>query len=114
MSAQQKTVAILTGGGDVPGLNPALKTLVYRAIENGYRVIGIRRGWKGLLDFNPADPDSHQENIVHLDRQAVRTVDRSGGTFLHTSRTNPAKVSAAEIPEFLRTEEHDRVLKRKV
>ena len=107
MSAQQKTVAILTGGGDVPGLNPALKTLVYRAIENGYRVIGIRRGWKGLLDFNPADPDSHQENIVHLDRQAVRTVDRSGGTFLHTSRTNPAKVSAAEIPEFLRTAEHD-------
>ncbi len=107
MSAQQKTVAILTGGGDVPGLNPALKTLVNRAIENGYRVIGIRRGWKGLLDLNPSDPSSHEKNIVHLDRQAVRTVDRTGGTFLHTSRTNPAKVSAAEIPDFLRTGEHD-------
>ena len=107
MSSQQKTVAILTGGGDVPGLNPALKTLVYRAIENGYRVIGIRRGWKGLLDFNPADPESSEENILHLDRKAVRTVDRSGGTFLHTSRTNPAKVSFAEIPSFLRSDEHD-------
>jgi 6-phosphofructokinase len=107
MSIQQKTVAILTGGGDVPGLNPALKTLVNRAIENGYRVIGIRRGWKGLLEVNPADPFSHEKNIVHLDRQAVRTVDRTGGTFLHTSRTNPAKVSTAEIPDFLRTEEHD-------
>lgn len=107
MAEKNKTVAILTGGGDVPGLNPALKTLVYRAFESGYRVMGIRRGWGGLLDCNPDDPESRERNIVHLDRQSVRTVDRTGGTFLHTSRTNPAKVSAAEIPGFLRDESHD-------
>jgi 6-phosphofructokinase 1 len=113
MAGKQKTVAILTGGGDVPGLNPALKTLVGRATENGYRIIGIRRGWGGLLEFNPDDPGSRERNIVCLDRQAVRTVDRSGGTFLHTSRTNPAKVGFSEIPEFLRTAEHDPAAKAK-
>lgn len=107
MADNKKTVAILTGGGDVPGLNPALKTLVHRAVENGYRVIGIRRGWSGLLEFNPDDPASHERNIVHLDRQAVRTVDRTGGTFLHTSRTNPGKVGASETPEFLKDETYD-------
>jgi 6-phosphofructokinase 1 len=107
MAERKRTVAILTGGGDVPGLNPALKTLVGRAAENGYRIIGIRRGWGGLLECNPADPESIARNTVLLDRQAVRTVDRTGGTFLHTSRTNPTKVGVKEIPEFLRTQEHD-------
>ncbi len=107
MPGKQKTVAILTGGGDVPGLNPALKTLVGRASECGYRIIGIRRGWGGLLECNPDDPESLARNTVPLDRQAVRTVDRSGGTFLHTSRTNPAKAGVKDIPEFLRTQEHD-------
>ena len=97
MSDRQKTVGVLTGGGDVPGLNPALKTLVNRAVESGYRVLGIRRGWGGLLNFNREDPESLEKNIIPLDRQAVRTVDRTGGTFLHTSRTNPAKVSNAEV-----------------
>lgn len=113
MTGKQKTVAILTGGGDVPGLNPALKTLVGRATEDGYRIIGIRRGWSGLLECNPADPESLKRNTVLLDRQAVRTVDRTGGTFLHTSRTNPAKVGFSEIPEFLRTAEHDPEAKTK-
>jgi ATP-dependent phosphofructokinase / diphosphate-dependent phosphofructokinase len=113
MTEKLKTVAILTGGGDVPGLNPALKTLVYRAFDNGYRVIGIRRGWGGLLECNPEDPDSLEKNIVHLDRRAVRTVDRTGGTFLHTSRTNPAKVGYPDIPAFLRTTEHDPTAKTK-
>lgn len=113
MAKKAKTVAILTGGGDVPGLNPALKTLVYRAMENGYNVVGVRRGWGGLLECNPADPESLARNIVHLDRQAVRTVDRTGGTFLHTSRTNPAKVGAAEIPEFLRDAAYDPASKTK-
>ncbi len=113
MAEKQKTVAILTGGGDVPGLNPALKTLVHRAMENGYRVIGVRRGWNGLLECNPDDPGSQAENIVHLDRQAVRTVDRTGGTFLHTSRTNPAKVGATEIPEFLRDAGYDPTAKNR-
>src|SRR5512141_2388847 len=113
MTEKMKTVGILTGGGDVPGLNPALKTLVYRAFDNGYRVIGIRRGWGGLLECNPGDPESLKKNIVCLDRQAVRTVDRSGGTFLHTSRTNPGKVGFAEIPDFLRTQAHDASAKTK-
>jgi 6-phosphofructokinase 1 len=107
MTHKQKTVGVLTGGGDVPGLNPALKTLVNHAVDKGYRVLGIRRGWGGLLNYNHADPHSMEKNIVHLDRNAVRTVDRTGGTFLHTSRTNPAKVNNEDVPEFLRGADYD-------
>jgi 6-phosphofructokinase len=107
MTEKRRTVGILTGGGDVPGLNPALKTLVNRAVDNGYRVLGIRRGWDGLLSFNRDDPDSLEKNIMILDRIAVRTVDRTGGTFLHTSRTNPANVKDDEVPVFLTGFEHD-------
>ncbi len=107
MADKQKTVAVLTGGGDVPGLNPALKTLVNRAVDNGYRVLGIRRGWGGLLNFNRDDPASVEKNVIPLDRQTVRTVDRTGGTFLHTSRTNPGKVKTEEVPEFLRGPDYD-------
>ncbi|MBJ6727872.1 6-phosphofructokinase [Geomesophilobacter sediminis] len=107
MADRQKTVGILTGGGDVPGLNPALKTLVNRAAESGYRVVGIRRGWGGLLNYNVDDPQAGDGVVMQLDRQKVRTVDRSGGTFLHTSRTNPGKVANAEVPEFLRSNEYD-------
>src|SRR5690242_7136907 len=102
MSERQKTVGVLTGGDDVPGLNPALKTLVNRAADNSYQVLGIRRGWGGLLNYNCDDPDSRDAFVLPLDRQVVRTVDRTGGTFLHTSRTNPAKVSGSDTPEFLR------------
>jgi ATP-dependent phosphofructokinase / diphosphate-dependent phosphofructokinase len=107
MSERQKIVGVLTGGGDVPGLNPALKTLVNRAADNGYQVLGIRRGWGGLLNFNRDDPQSMEKMIMPLDRQAVRTVDRFGGTFLHTSRTNPGKVSNAEVPDFMRGADFD-------
>ncbi|HET6421900.1 MAG TPA: ATP-dependent 6-phosphofructokinase [Geobacteraceae bacterium] len=103
----QKTVAILTGGGDVPGLNPALKTLVNHAIDKNYRVLGIRRGWDGLLRFERDDPHSFDKNIMALDRSSVRTVDRTGGTFLHTSRTNPANVGEKEMPEFIREAEQE-------
>lgn len=96
------TIGILTGGGDVPGLNPCIKALVYRGIEENIRVVGIRRGWAGLLEFNPDDPESREKNIVELDAAKVRTIDRSGGTYLHTSRTNPGKVKFASVPEFLR------------
>ncbi|UFS68814.1 6-phosphofructokinase [Geomonas sp. RF6] len=102
MADRKKTVGILTGGGDVPGLNPALKTLVNRALDSGYQVIGIRRGWGGLLNYNKDDPASREKYLIDLDRNAVRTVDRTGGTFLHTSRTNPAKVGPDDVPEFLR------------
>ena len=84
-------IGILTGGGDVPGLNPSIKTVVYRAIDEGHEVVGIRRGWGGLLEFNRDDPDSFDKNFLPLDKQKVRTVDRTGGTFLHTSRTQPSK-----------------------
>ena len=96
------TIGILTGGGDVPGLNPCIKAVVYRGIEEGLNVVGIRRGWAGLLEFNPDDPESREKNIVELDRARVRTIDRSGGTHLHTSRTNPGKVKYENVPEFLK------------
>lgn len=97
-----KRIGVLTGGGDVPGLNPCIKALVNRAIDEGYEVIGIRKGWGGLLYCNPDDPASVAQYIVPLDKQRVRTVDRTGGTFLHTSRTNPGKVRSHEVPDFLR------------
>jgi 6-phosphofructokinase len=101
-----KRIGVLTGGGDVPGLNPCIKTIVYRAIDEGYEVVGIRKGWGGLLYCNPEDPESVAEYILPLDKQRVRTIDRSGGTFLHTSRTNPGKVRAAEVPAFLKDKTH--------
>lgn len=107
MNNRQKTVAVLTGGGDVPGLNPALKTLVNHAIDKGYRVLGIRRGWDGLLRFDRDDPQSFDKNIMTLDRHSVRTVDRSGGTFLHTSRTNPANVNENDAPQYLTEVSHE-------
>jgi len=96
-----KRIGILTGGGDVPGLNPCIKSIVYEAIDAGYEVFGIRSGWAGLLKYNPDDPSTHH-NVFQLDKLNTRTIDRSGGTMLHTSRTNPAKVGKKEIPEFLR------------
>lgn len=96
-----KRIGVLTGGGDVPGLNPCIKTIVNRAIDEGYEVIGIRKGWAGLLYCNLDDPDAQAQYILSLDKQRVRTIDRTGGTFLHTSRTNPSKVRAEEVPDFL-------------
>ena len=101
-----KRIGVLTGGGDVPGLNPCIKTIVYRAVDEGYEVVGIRKGWGGLLYCNPDDPQSMAEYIVPLDKQRVRTIDRTGGTFLHTSRTNPGKVRAVEVPAFLKDKTH--------
>ena len=98
-----KTLGILTGGGDVPGLNPAMKNVVLNALDAGYRVLGIRRGWAGLLNYNLDEPSTHDYYVYKLDRDDVRTIDRSGGTFLHTSRTNPQKVKAEKIPDFLKT-----------
>lgn len=97
-----KTVAVLTGGGDVPGLNPCIKTIVYRGVEEGIRVLGVKRGWAGLLNYNPDDPESFDTNFTWLDKQMVRTIDRTGGTYLHTSRTNPGVVKPEILPEFLK------------
>jgi 6-phosphofructokinase 1 len=97
-----KRIAVLTGGGDVPGLNPCIKAVVFRAIESGFEVLGIRRGWGGLLNFDPAQSDPSGKWVLPLTKVNTRTIDRSGGTFLHTSRTNPAKVRPSELPDFLR------------
>ncbi|MDH4277349.1 MAG: 6-phosphofructokinase, partial [Acidimicrobiia bacterium] len=101
-------VAILTGGGDVPGLNPCIKAAVNRVVDAGSEIIGIRRGWGGLVACNPADPDTLAANTMPLDTARVRTVDRTGGTFLHTSRTNPGRVKGSEVPDFLRAGAPDR------
>jgi len=97
-------IGILTGGGDVPGLNPCIKAVVNRVLDDGHQVLGIRRGWAGLLECLPDDPISIAANTVELDAVRVRTVDRTGGTFLHTSRTNPSKVTPDRVPEFLAAE----------
>ena len=97
-------IGILTGGGDVPGLNAAIKAVVNSAAGEGHQVLGVRRGWAGLLGVDPSNPLSVQVNTMPLDPGVVRTIDRTGGTFLHTSRTNPAKVRPGDVPTFLRTE----------
>ena len=90
----KKRIGILTGGGDVPGLNAVIKSVVYRAAELGCDVIGIRRGWEGLTHVNLKDPASKEHYILPLNRENTRTIDRTGGTFLHSSRTNPTKMKS--------------------
>ncbi len=87
-----KRIGILTGGGDVPGLNSVIKSVVYRGSELGYEVIGIRRGWEGLTHVNLEDPESRTRYVLPLNRQNTRTIDRTGGTYLHTSRTSPSRM----------------------
>jgi ATP-dependent phosphofructokinase / diphosphate-dependent phosphofructokinase len=95
-------IGILTGGGDVPGLNACIKAATNRAFEEGHEMLGIRRGWAGLLNCDPSDPSSAAEHTMRLDPEVVRTIDRTGGTILHTSRTNPAKVRADDEPDLLK------------
>lgn len=99
-------IGILTGGGDVPGLNACIKAVVNRVADEGHQVVGIRRGWGGLSDLNPDDDTTFDRNLIELDPNTVRTVDRTGGTFLHTSRTNPAKVKPEEVLPFLKDRFH--------
>jgi 6-phosphofructokinase 1 len=94
-------LGVLTGGGDVPGLNPCIKAFVNRTAEAGHEVLGIRRGWAGLLECDLDAPDSLATNVRPLDPTAVRTIDRTGGTVLHTSRTNPGNVRRDDVPAFL-------------
>ena len=87
-----KRIGILTGGGDVPGLNSVIKSVVYRGAEMGCEVLGIRRGWEGLTHVDLKDPASRSRYIQPLNRENTRTIDRTGGTYLHSSRTNPTKM----------------------
>ncbi len=98
---RSKRVGVLTGGGDVPGLNVAIKAASETAVDKGWEPIGIRRGWGGLLHCNPESPHALKNLTLPLTPTAVRTIDRTGGTVLHTSRTNPQRVKQADIPDFL-------------
>ncbi len=110
-TTKPRTMGILTGGGDVPGLNPCIKQLVLRAGESGYKVVGIRKGWEGLLAFKGGDVPANSDHLQPLDPAGVRTIDRSGGTILHTSRTNPSAVSYKDAPDFLKDRFTDRSVK---
>jgi 6-phosphofructokinase 1 len=93
-------IGILTGGGDVPGLNSVIKSVVYRASALGWQVTGIRRGWQGLTHVRPG-PDGDPDFVRPLDRRSTRAIDRTGGTILHTSRTNPGHMPEWALPEHL-------------
>ncbi len=95
-------IAILTGGGDVPGLNPAIRAVTIRALREGYQVVGIRRGWLGAISIVRDDNADNSENFQVLTEEVVNRAGRTGGTFLHTSRTNPPKVKKDNVPEQLR------------
>jgi ATP-dependent phosphofructokinase / diphosphate-dependent phosphofructokinase len=88
----KKRIGILTGGGDVPGLNSVIKTVTYRSSEDDIEVVGLRRGWEALTHLDCDDPASRHRYIMPLDRENTRTIDRRGGTVLHSSRTNPSKM----------------------
>jgi 6-phosphofructokinase 1 len=92
-------IAILTGGGDVPGLNAAIKSVAKRCHEDGIELVGIRRGWQGMVELEPDNPDRDAELLVELGPTVVRTIDRSGGTILHSSRTNPAAMREKVLPK---------------
>ncbi len=92
-----RRIGILTGGGDVSGLNSVIKSVVYKATHMGAEVIGIRRGWEGLTNMK-IGPELDENYILPLDRTNTRGIDRTGGTILHTSRTNPQKIKAANLP----------------
>jgi 6-phosphofructokinase 1 len=95
----KKRIGILTGGGDVPGLNSVIKTVTYRSSEDNIEVMGLRRGWEALTHVNLDDAESRRRYLMPLDRENTRTIDRRGGTVLHSSRTNPAKMQ--KLPEHL-------------
>ena len=95
------TIGILTGGGDVPGLNPAIRAITIRALREGYRVLGIRRGWAGLVELVPDPQADNSTNVQDLTQDVVNRAGRTGGTFLHTSRTRPSHLPKANLPKHL-------------
>lgn len=101
MAKKPGVIAILTGGGDVPGLNPAIRAVTIRALREGYQVIGIRRGWGGLIDIVRDKNHDNSANFQYLTEEIVNRAGRTGGTFLHTSRTNPSKTKKSDVPPHL-------------
>ena len=109
LKRKKGTIGILTGGGDVPGLNPAIRAVTIRAIREGFRVIGLRRGWKGLVACI-RDKKLHQEDCFQiLTEEIVNKVGRTGGTFLHTSRTRPSHIPKDEVPDHLQGQYADKI-----
>jgi 6-phosphofructokinase 1 len=107
LNTKKGVIGILTGGGDVPGLNPAIRALTIRAIREGYQVIGLRRGWAGLVDLVREKDYDNSDNFQILSEEVVNRAGRTGGTFLHSSRTNPSKMSKdSSVPAHLRETYH--------
>jgi 6-phosphofructokinase 1 len=102
INVKKGVIGILTGGGDVPGLNPAIRAVTFRALREGYEVIGFRRGWAGLVDMVRDEKHDNSDNFQRLTEEVVNRAGRTGGTFLHSSRTNPARVSKSSVPEHLK------------
>src|SRR5215216_7204846 len=110
MPDSKGTIAILTGGGDVPGLNPAIRAITIRALREGYRVVGIRRGWAGLVDYDCHTKGADNGDCVQeLSEAIVNRAGRTGGTFLHTSRTRPSHLPKERVPAHLRDRYTDKV-----
>ncbi len=109
MTAYKGTIGILTGGGDVPGLNPAIRAITVRALREGFKVIGIRRGWAGLVDMIPDPQADNSNNYRVLSEDLVNRAGRTGGTFLHTSRTRPSHLPLSNLPPHLRDKYQDNV-----
>ena len=112
-NAKKGVIGILTGGGDVPGLNPAIRAVTIRALREGYQVIGIRRGWAGLIDVVREKDADNSNNYQVLTEELVHRAGRTGGTFLHTSRTNPAKVKRDRLPPFLHAVGQRQIVRRR-
>ena len=102
LKTKKGVIGILTGGGDVPGLNPAIRGVTRRALHQGYQVIGLRRGWASLIDMVRDKDYDNSDNFRHLTEELVNRAGRTGGTFLHTSRTNPSRIRKNDVPEHLR------------
>ena len=101
--SKKGTIGILTGGGDVPGLNPAIRAVTIRALREGYQVIGLRKGWSGITEIIRDKNADNSEHFIMLTEQIVNKAGRTGGTFLHTSRVNPSKVKKDSVPSHLKS-----------
>jgi 6-phosphofructokinase 1 len=109
MAAFKGTIGILTGGGDVPGLNPAIRAVTFRALREGYQVLGIRRGWAGLVDLVPDKEADNSAHVQVLTEEVVDRAGRTGGTFIHTSRTQPSHLPRSVAPEHLKDKYTDEI-----
>lgn len=106
INTRKGVIGILTGGGDVPGLNPAIRGVTRRALHEGYQVIGFRRGWAGLVEMVREKDYDNSDNFLVLTEEVVDRAARTGGTFLHSSRTNPGRVAKSSVPAHLNDKFH--------